>query len=323
MPDQSIPAPHPSFRGSAQKNPGNLDEMAAKWAIPGMLMEPTATVSLYAGRLMDRDGRAYSADELPGGTPTAASIVSAMESATEEQKQALLPETIEVDYIETADQSGFEIPAGAYSQKGGVPYFGNAPIVAGGGQTRNFFRGIIDSNWATTPLATFSLPAGITGNASKFCRLDLDLSVLNSSALPAGVNNFDVAVALLFQNEFNSIVATRLGVFILDLGGSIGPDNRTLVSAKGSFLFGNELSGQFNPSAENAIKYSKSPNSSPGVANIIESDADYYAGQGAGPAVIGAAETLRLMIVPQPTYTNMAVRVSGTATFYSDYQPNS
>lgn len=83
MPNQSIPDPHFSFRGPAQKNPGNLDEMAAKWAIPGMLMEPTSTVSLYAGRLIDREtGRAYSADELLHRSVTAASLALTLEGAS-------------------------------------------------------------------------------------------------------------------------------------------------------------------------------------------------------------------------------------------------
>lgn len=124
MPDQSIPSPHQSFRGPAQKNPGNLDEMAAKWSIPGMLMEPTATLSLYAGRLIDRQtGRAYSADELleAGG----------------------VPDTLEPENLILADLSNTAAPANTLAYKGDALAKHDGTTVGGNLITQNRITGTL------------------------------------------------------------------------------------------------------------------------------------------------------------------------------------
>lgn len=69
MPDQNIPDPQSSVRGPRQKTPSNLLDAVTKWAPPGLRNLGASIVSLYANRLIARNGDAYSADELLAGDP--------------------------------------------------------------------------------------------------------------------------------------------------------------------------------------------------------------------------------------------------------------
>jgi hypothetical protein len=65
QPDQDIPDPHQDWRGPRQQKPRNLLRQVYKWAFTNLLIEPLATISIYAVRLMDKTtGIPYSADEL-------------------------------------------------------------------------------------------------------------------------------------------------------------------------------------------------------------------------------------------------------------------
>jgi hypothetical protein len=76
--------------------------------------------------------------------PTAVTTISGTNTGDEDTESILakigdgerigaeyLPETIEVNYLEVADQSGYTIPENSFGRKGVVPYFGNNPITDG------------------------------------------------------------------------------------------------------------------------------------------------------------------------------------------------
>lgn len=65
QPDQDIPDPHQDWRGPRQQKPRNLLRQAYKWAFTNLLIEPLATIAIYAVRVIDKTtGIPYSADEL-------------------------------------------------------------------------------------------------------------------------------------------------------------------------------------------------------------------------------------------------------------------
>jgi hypothetical protein len=119
------------------------------------------------------------------------SVASAVSGMTEEQKQELLPNTVEVDYFVTTDQTGYTIPTGAFGQKSGVPYFGNNPIVPGAGQTRQFVKNINQSDWLTNSLGTFSIPSGLIGNSQKAMKVEFDLMIKYGTSPPPTYSNFE------------------------------------------------------------------------------------------------------------------------------------
>jgi hypothetical protein len=57
--------------------------------------------------------------------------------------EGIKPNTIELDYIELADQTGFTIPENSLGRKGDIPYFGEIPITP---SREFFFRGDFATN---------------------------------------------------------------------------------------------------------------------------------------------------------------------------------
>jgi hypothetical protein len=62
---------------------------------------------------------------------TAEAVLDKLKGAAEDPERIgaeYMPDAIEADWLETSDMAGETIPAGAYSRKGNIPYFGDSPL---------------------------------------------------------------------------------------------------------------------------------------------------------------------------------------------------
>lgn len=249
-------------------------------------------------------------------------LLEVVEELTQEEKQLFLPETIEVDYIQTANQSGFTIPEGAFSQKDGVPYFGNNPIVPGAGQTHRFATGVNQANWLTKQLGTFNIPAGLIGNSAKYLCVEFDLILKYETIIPT-YTTFDMTLCLLTGQEFAAINTERVGIFFMDAGSEAG---KNLQSIRGSMILqynheGNQVQNAM-PVANLFGTFFQS-SAYPGVPRVIEVDTDVILNSGLGFSnASGEADTLTLMLVPQASFTSFTILVQGSCTVYPDFNPN-
>lgn len=269
--------------------------------------------------------------------------VSALLSATDEEIQSILPNVLEVDYIELADQSSNTIQDNRLGQKGGVLYFGNSPVTDFGAQVKNFSAGIDTSIWWNFPLATFTIPAGLTGDTSKFCRFDIDATFIYGSPLSGvSVNNLDICLCLVTQSEYALLSSNNLrptGSLIIDLGGSFVGFTGNIVSLRGSLLMSYNNLFTFNPLfalSDNIIKFSSQSSSFPGHVGGMTNNESYFIGADAtgsvGLSAVDQQEVIRLMLIPTDAYNPdpnsnryidiFSVIATGTAKFYPDYQPN-
>jgi hypothetical protein len=135
-----------------------------------------------------------------------------------------LPESIQVDYIATSNQAGYAIPAGAYSQKNGVPYFGNSPINAERLPVKYLSAGLQDTTTGfekvNRSLCSFDITPGFG-----YVRIDLDLTVIyTSGSAPLIGNN-----VLAFLSDAEMAAYESSGVFA---GGAVGIDIGSFVSSQ-------------------------------------------------------------------------------------------
>lgn len=95
---------------------------------------------------------------------------------------AIVPDTIEVDYIVTTDQSLSTIPDYAFSRKGDTPYFGNSPLVEGTTKIVNrqqITKAAGANIWHTKPLALIPISEFVTvgaGAVDLFLEIDIDMT---------------------------------------------------------------------------------------------------------------------------------------------------
>ena len=144
-----------------------------------------------------------------------------------------MPTTLEVDYILTADQTGETIPANAFSQKGGIAFFGNAPLVAG---VTESVGGSLTTGASPNrvELASFSIPATSMVLGAEF-RLSAELYINFMTSAPpneAVVIQFDFGGQTGFdggQSLFIPLTASRLQhlklegiVNLITSGGGLG-----------------------------------------------------------------------------------------------------
>jgi hypothetical protein len=236
---------------------------------------------------------------LVGGTPTAASIVSAMESATEEQKQALLPETIEVDYIETTDQSGFTIPDGAFGQKGGVPYFGNEPIRSA--REERFINAFITdttsggTRWNRS-LGDFPVPANLLNNGLANFLLEADLVIQYNAGIAPTPGTLGVVFGLAHQHELDSLAANKAVALSADVGPLVS--GRTTVQVRLRWLLTGNGNGLLAGGLAETLKSDLSSATSASTTRPMLLDEEYGVGWNTDHPTPGIAESLHVVIYP-------------------------
>jgi hypothetical protein len=151
---------------------------------------------------------------------------------TQEQAEqifnSIVPNTIELDYIITSDQTLVTIPDYAFSRKGEVPYFGNSPLVEG--TTKFFDRPTITQTavgataWNLQPLALLPISEFVTdgaGGVDILMEIELDAS-FNGTGLAAGHWNILIIDNANLADEVSNPYAH--GILYID----VVPDNPAL-----------------------------------------------------------------------------------------------
>lgn len=245
------------------------------------------------------------------------SVLSAMSAATDLQKQSILPNTVVVDYFQTADQTGYTIPAYSYSRKGNVPYFGNAPI--GNGAQDRFIRKAI-SNTTTgpyrwnQPVATFDMPSGALVEEGTNFYLDIDILIeYNQGDTIPGVS--DLFLAFSHEAELSNVVSTKTSDIMIDVG--VLQSGQYIVNLKGNWVLNSQPSGTFSGGRGSFQKSDFNETTRvTNLRNLVFGD-DYGCSYGEGPSSPGVAETISLILLPT-TNNFVSCVISGRVSLIVD-----
>lgn len=168
--------------------PNSLDEDVS--IIVSCLIEPDnnsvkCPVALNAFNL-NNNGESFASEELINFSQSVKFIRCYYKQSEDKWyifKEEILPNVLEVDYLVTEDRSGLSIPPGAYGHKGGIPFFGDAPL---GEQLRERLRfQQIQANAFTPQIESYHIGGFVVpafyANESKLWNLRVEIE-LNSEA---------------------------------------------------------------------------------------------------------------------------------------------
>lgn len=156
--------------------------------------------------------------------------------------EGIKPNTIELDYIELADQTGFTIPENSLGRKGNVPYFGEIPITP---NREFFFENALTTNGNERRVVIARIPVdGSLMQPNERIRFGFDLQIQRSETAADYVLLFSWEDAAISEGDFIYIGTSEVENVIYDGSIVMAPSNNQLqfqldLYNKGPILFGN------------------------------------------------------------------------------------
>jgi hypothetical protein len=257
-------------------------------------------------------------------TNTSSALLSVVNSMTELEKQELLPNTVEVDYFLTSDQSGYTIPDHCFGRKGDKPYFGDIPL--GDSTDTRYINAAIQNSttssyrW-TRPLAVFDLPENILmSNAETYFIFEVDLLIETFGTPPFGESGTGagMCIMLALDNELSVITDFYGGQVIIDINPFTS--GRSTVYLRGQcmmFSADSMISGGSNALIKRDFSNSTYESTERPLSNNGD-EMSFMSGPGPNPDSPGEATHLNFIVAPiagqWPTSIN-SILVSGKVSF--------
>lgn len=244
--------------------------------------------------------------------------VTAISSATQNQKQSLLPNTVEIDYIKLADQTGYTIPENSLGQKNNVAYFGNRMIASPPPKfiIKSLANVLSGSQRWNQPLAKFQIPEGWFSNTGNYFLVEINLCVEYTSTVPSP-QSFEACLVFAHEAEWQSILSNPSSVSA-DLVFDLSPvtNGHRLVTLQGNWIVNATTTGTLGGNFANLIKYSSVDSSTdPDSFKVMKQPIDFGGSLGGGPSSPGVSENFYVAIVSL-TGTFRPLITQGYVNFY-------